>query len=169
MLNVYEGKEEERWQVFWRPPARPCCQPGSHRAVWALVFVVLLLSLVLSVVPVSPLSRLSGGNLIPWLSLWVFFFFLEKPGLGWSASAQTWSLCSKSTGIGSTRDTVLCGPSHTLSHTPGVQLIASSSTRYLQLISSSQKTHRGCFVSLFPQTPWTLRLPSSRRYLFTAA
>lgn len=33
----------------------------------------------------------------------------------------------------------------------------------------SLKTLKGCFVSLSPQTPWTRRLPSSHRYLFTVA
>lgn len=35
--------------------------------------------------------------------------------------------------------------------------------------AASPKTLKGCFVSLSPQTPWTRRLPSSHRYLFTVA
>lgn len=107
-------------------------------------------------------------NLAPWLSLC-------GGGGGVSGRARPWLICfhwcALKTPAYNTRDTVLCGFSHTHTHTspPGVRLIASSSTLYLQLISSSLRTLKGCFVSLFPQAPRTLRLASSRRYLFTMA
>lgn len=40
---------------------------------------------------------------------------------------------------------------------------------YQQVISSSLKTLKGCFVFLLLETPWTHRLPSSHAYLFTTA
>lgn len=98
--------------MFQRPPACPCWQPGSHRAVWMVVFVVLLLSGVVSVVPVSLLSRVTGGTSVVvlvgffWKSQAVVDLLWLKPGR-----------CALQAPGHTTQEIQYCVGPHTLTHT----------------------------------------------------
>lgn len=55
----------------------PCWQPLSRRAVWTVVFAVLLLAMVVFVVPVCLLTQLSRGNFRSWPSVTFYLINLR--------------------------------------------------------------------------------------------
>lgn len=181
----------------------PCWQPLSRRAVWTVVFAVLLLAMVVFVVPVCLLTQLSRGNFRSWPSvtfylinlrlclplyrptknlslnirlhvhddcLYGFFSGKARPWLicfNWLA--QTWLVCFQSTSTQHKRYSIVWALTHT--HT---RIHARSPADYvirrtLSAADQQQPEDSQRLFCLFPQTPWTLRLPSSRRYLFTMA